>query len=713
MARCLDELLAQVRAEFARILQENEALKTHGTAAPESHKANNRGLPSDAALSGYGISSGTLLPGQVPRDEPGTLALFSECHFSTGDSLAPLAEQLATTRPTNPSPPRTFLHQWTSEFGHYPSLLGQKEAQHSRRNHSHRLDAVERRSQNLGETVVACRAWSSSCFSSLKRDLKLCRRGRLLLNPEDSSFLQMWDMITWVGLMWVVLVTPVQLAFSDMSSTTDPLFYPNSCVDFIFLVDLVLQFFIMQYKWTSFGYMLERTRRGIALRYLRTWFAVDLMSVFPFDWLTRFESTSSFFQARLRVMKIIRLLRMLKMARVMRASRLLHRLESRMSITYRALALSKFFTLLLVLAHWLTSLWCVSLIMSDTADGQVKWVDEIVARDPDVKNSVRLIYLHAFYFVTYTITTVGYGDISPRNTAETFICTIILMVAGVSWAIILGEVSGIISHMHPEDRIFHQTMDNLSQLMKDRVVGMNTQRRLRSFFLSRRFLQRREQQKELLNSMSPGLQGEIVWETHRGWLVKVPYFHKLWAQASFYGPDCYHYKVLVAIAVAMKTLVQAEGEIFGSRHLLMMLSRGFAMRKKVSPLLRNVTDLLLVSGSVWGTDFILADVNLQVPPEAKALHYVECLTLERESCLSIVRDNPASAPSMYKDLRHYTKWLAVQRAIWRLARYRLRTGFNTESSELSLTEATSIAVSQISKDPPQNSFASLLPLPLG
>ena len=52
-------------------------------------------------------------------------------------------------------------------------------------------------------------------------------------------------------------------------------------IDFIFLLDMILTFFT---TITDKNSMLELTdKKAIAKDYIRTWFIIDLVSIFPFD----------------------------------------------------------------------------------------------------------------------------------------------------------------------------------------------------------------------------------------------------------------------------------------------------------------------------------------------------------------------------------------------------------------------------------------------
>ena len=61
------------------------------------------------------------------------------------------------------------------------------------------------------------------------------------------------------------------------------------------------------------------TLRKIWSKYFRTWFLVDLISIFPFDLVSLFLGAGALDQVR--VLRIIRVLRLVKLVRLLKASR--------------------------------------------------------------------------------------------------------------------------------------------------------------------------------------------------------------------------------------------------------------------------------------------------------------------------------------------------------------------------------------------------------
>ena len=172
--------------------------------------------------------------------------------------------------------------------------------------------------------------------AELKSDVhKLNRRiknmNAFLLDPK-SKFMQTWDFFTLSALFFTLTVTPFEVAL--LETKFDWLFILNWLVNLVFICDMVFNF-ILPYKESSkLGGGTVKEHKKIAKRYFSSWFAIDLISILPFDSVevfARLTTGNSPFgdnAGTLKIIKMIRLLRLLKLARILRASRIFSRWEN-------------------------------------------------------------------------------------------------------------------------------------------------------------------------------------------------------------------------------------------------------------------------------------------------------------------------------------------------------------------------------------------------
>merc|ERR1719183_1524542 len=145
----------------------------------------------------------------------------------------------------------------------------------------------------------------------------------------------------------------------------------------------------------------------------------------------------------------------------------------------------------------------MTLSFVDEDEGIPRWVDGFAELETNVevttKDSAWKLYVASLYFVTYTITSVGYGDIGPKNIIERVVCIVMIFACGIAWAYVLGQVCGIVGNMDVHETQFRQNMDDVNNMMRERHLPKKMQRRIRSFFLSTKVTQRIRMQEELLH----------------------------------------------------------------------------------------------------------------------------------------------------------------------------------------------------------------------
>jgi len=385
------------------------------------------------------------------------------------------------------------------------------------------------------------------------------------------------------------------------------------------------------------------------MNYMKTWFPIDLISMVPFDAIGLAIDTNRE-SGRLKIVKVVRLLRLVKLVRMVRASRLLKRFELSMPISYRQLALLQFFIMLCIMTHWLANLWALSLVLVDEDEMIPRWVDAFdemeVNVDEKTKDTTWKLYIASVYFTSYTLTSIGYGDIGPVNIVERIVCTMMIVISGVSWAVVLGQVCGILSSMNTDERAFRTDMDEINIMMTFRSFPSRMRARVRAFMLSSKRAQAVKRHQDILRSLSPGLRGEVALLINRHWIEKVSFFKEFMNAAAV--PI-----VIVETCLAIEVELYAQSEEFGVPQTLYIMHRGLASHG----------GKLHRQGAVWGMDFVLSDPDLIQPCDAFALTYVEVAALEREKFMDVLDTYRELCPDLAQHVRRFICWLAFQRAM--------------------------------------------------
>ena len=193
--------------------------------------------------------------------------------------------------------------------------------------------------------------------AELRAPMRLARReNSCLIDPRRSKFLQYWDILIAVALIYTSLVAPFEVGFLPAATEVSGLFVINRVVDVLFFIDMGKEFFVMYEPENAnglelggaFGAALKSTsgvigatpppappaaetqttrrrgarggvmvkdRRKIALHYMSGWFLIDFLSVatLTFDVLPLVFATDDMESINsLKILKILRALRLIK-----------------------------------------------------------------------------------------------------------------------------------------------------------------------------------------------------------------------------------------------------------------------------------------------------------------------------------------------------------------------------------------------------------------
>lgn len=213
-----------------------------------------------------------------------------------------------------------------------------------------------------------------------KLKLRMRRENSWLLRPR-GTFVQYWDLISSIALLYTLIVTPFEVGL-DLPTQLDALFVLNQFVSCIFICDITVQFFLPVPDNRLGEGVFERRHAYLAKRYICSWFALDVITILPFDILVLARALSGPFKGT----KLLRIMRLLKLLKVLRSSAIIERWQSSFSISTSSVQFFIVSFSSLVLIHWFSCFWCLMITiqgsqrpMADTPEA-ILWEDTMMDR---------------------------------------------------------------------------------------------------------------------------------------------------------------------------------------------------------------------------------------------------------------------------------------------------------------------------------------------
>ena len=444
-----------------------------------------------------------------------------------------------------------------------------------------------------------------------------------------STFMRRWDMLTMWLLLYTAIWTPFEVAFVE-EKRLSPMYFVNMVINLAFFTDMILNFNLMYFDEKLLKMISDR--KLIAKRYLRGFFIIDFISILPYDDITL--ATGS--KANLKILRIVRIVRLAKLLRILRSSRIFARFENSMTINYGALKLVKFVVGTLFIAHWMACLWHLVKVVEQS---RCNWVTdyyfgECLYNDADNNDehvTARSLYFTALYLSTMTISTVGYGDVTPQTEPERVFLTVGMLVGASVYAYIVGSICSVIASMNYRETEFQELMDRLNLFIKEAKIDVDLAGRLRAFFRYRRKVTNQISWGELLDLMSPSMRQEVATQINTAWLIKVEIFHGIPEQ--------------VAIELSFNFVLETfppEEHIIGERDestKLFVLKSGVVMCKGR---VRTIGD-----NACFGEDMLWR--TMQRGYKAVSLTFCDCFTLKKDT-MERVMDNFPSVRVMLRKI---------------------------------------------------------------
>jgi len=259
---------------------------------------------------------------------------------------------------------------------------------------------------------------------------------------------------------------PYQLAFrQDTALTGIQYIY---LIDVLFLADIVLNCF------TSFRqHGIEvLDQRACLKRYSRTMLPIDLLSSLPLDLLAWMLIGNG----QLMGGSMVLTLRLLRLLRIVRLFVLFRRWEAFSWSNPAVLRGIKFLVSVFLLMHWLACAWFLTAFASDFPVDSWAVRADIVAAGPMDQ------YIRSLYWTITTMTTVGYGDITPARPVEYVFSALIMLTGASLFAFIVGSIASLLSSIHADRNSHQERIDHVTHFLRQRNIPAELNSQVRNYY---------------------------------------------------------------------------------------------------------------------------------------------------------------------------------------------------------------------------------------
>ena len=388
----------------------------------------------------------------------------------------------------------------------------------------------------------------------------------------NTAWRKVWDVVQCPVLLYVSMSVPIRIGFSIDAKGGWYAF--DMLIDLYFWTDIVLNF-VTGYENNDGETILNG--RLIAINYLKSWFAIDLLASLPIDFSIKMaegtfactlrddcdgsgglNENATFFK----LFRILRLTRLMKLLRLARVGRILEKYQDELFVVDGVIAIFKFVGVLLFLGHlfgcffyfFSTEQYRAKFEKRITEDGFLdpwilaefgaEWdrmhVPECVGQaeclacplsstfDPEKGDCINAYgfkdrYIASLYWAFTTMTTVGYGDIKATTNSERIAAVVGMILGGVVFSAIIGNMTATMSRRNLNQVAYRKKLDSVSLFLREATLPKRIRDKVLVFF--RKMQITSYDTRKILNQLPFELRVSVVQKIYRGIIEAIPFMN--------------------------------------------------------------------------------------------------------------------------------------------------------------------------------------------
>uniref|UniRef100_A0A663DNT5 Potassium voltage-gated channel subfamily H member 2 n=1 Tax=Aquila chrysaetos chrysaetos TaxID=223781 RepID=A0A663DNT5_AQUCH len=335
------------------------------------------------------------------------------------------------------------------------------------------------RTHNVTEKVTQVLSLGADVLPEYKLQAPRIHKWTIL---HYSPFKAVWDWLILLLVIYTAIFTPYSAAFllndqeeaqrHNCGYSCSPLNVVDLIVDIMFIIDILINF---RTTYVNSNEEVVSHPAKIAIHYFKGWFLIDMVAAIPFDLLI-FGSGSEETTTLIGLLKTARLLRLVRVARKL----------DRYS-EYGAAVLFLLMCTFALIAHWLACIWYA---IGNVEGQRIGWLhslgDQIGkplnASNPLYGPTIKDKYVTALYFTFSSLTSVGFGNVSPNTNSEKIFSICVMLIGSLMYASIFGNVSAIIQRLYSGTARYHTQMLRVREFIRFHQIPNPLRQRLEEYF---------------------------------------------------------------------------------------------------------------------------------------------------------------------------------------------------------------------------------------
>ncbi len=309
-----------------------------------------------------------------------------------------------------------------------------------------------------------------------------------------------WEVFILLLTIFVGIQAPLVIVFNLESEGW--MFVMDIFVSVMFSIDILINFMTAFEERKSIVDKKLITDHGtIARKYLKGWFWIDFFATIPFDLLLSEISV-------LALGRLGRMLRLFRLARLFRLIRIVQTMQRvNKSNIFNPSILRMVFLIFWIAfaAHFISSGWVF-----------------LTANPDNLGNGTR--YLRALYWTITTLTTIGYGDITPSTNAQMLYVIFIEITGAAMYGFIIGNIANLITNIDIAKNQYSERMEKINTFMKYRNIPFTLQERINNYYTYLWESRRGYDERSVLKDLPVSLKTQVSLFLNQDIIEKVPIF---------------------------------------------------------------------------------------------------------------------------------------------------------------------------------------------